>query len=174
MTLGLNLNSPNNLYKKVSSPWSNESAKGEPHYSIPECFNTKQPSPLNQDSFSRFSPETLFYIFYSMPKDEAQLFAANELIKKVSVVIAISDIAADPEAEMQELLVGAPPLFVLRHGMKDFVWLCDSLIRDYSISPDQVALMTRHHDFSALQNYEGQVKILRIDPPSQTRVVVEF
>lgn len=79
MTLGLNLNSPDNLYKKFSSPWSDEAAKGEPHYAIPECFNTKQPSPLNQDSFSRFSPETLFYIFYSMPKDEAQLFAANEL-----------------------------------------------------------------------------------------------
>ncbi|CAH1453679.1 unnamed protein product [Lactuca virosa] len=79
MTLGLNLNSPDNLYKKFSSPWSDESAKGEPHFSIPECFNTKQPAPLNQDSFSRFSPETLFYIFYSMPKDEAQLFAANEL-----------------------------------------------------------------------------------------------
>ncbi|MFS7927374.1 putative CCR4-NOT complex subunit/5 domain superfamily protein [Helianthus anomalus] len=79
MTLGLNLNSADNLYKKFSSPWSDESAKGEPHYSVPECFNTKQSSPLNQDSFSRFSPETLFYIFYSMPKDEAQLFAANEL-----------------------------------------------------------------------------------------------
>ncbi|XP_071685920.1 probable NOT transcription complex subunit VIP2 isoform X2 [Rutidosis leptorrhynchoides] len=79
MTLGLNLNSPDNLYKKFSSPWSDESSKGEPHYAIPECFNTKQPSPLNQDSFSRFPPESLFYIFYSMPKDEAQLFAANEL-----------------------------------------------------------------------------------------------
>lgn len=79
MTLGLNLNSPDNLYKKFSSPWSDESAKGEPHYVIPECFNSKTPAPLNQDSFSRFSPETLFYIFYSMPKDEAQLFAANEL-----------------------------------------------------------------------------------------------
>jgi CCR4-NOT transcription complex subunit 2 len=46
MTLGLNLNSPDNLYKKFSSPWSDESAKGEPLFSIPECFNTKQPSPL--------------------------------------------------------------------------------------------------------------------------------
>ncbi|XP_076953291.1 putative NOT transcription complex subunit VIP2 isoform X1 [Bidens hawaiensis] len=79
MTLGLNLNSPDNLYKKFSSPWSDESAKGDPHYSIPECFNTKPPAPLNQDNFSRFNTETLFYIFYSMPKDEAQLFAANEL-----------------------------------------------------------------------------------------------
>lgn len=26
---------------------------------------------------------------------------------------------------------------------------------DYSISPDQLAAMTRDHDFSALQNYGG-------------------
>lgn len=47
MTLGLNLNSTDILYKKFSSPWSDESAKGEPPYVIPECFNTKQPVPLN-------------------------------------------------------------------------------------------------------------------------------
>ncbi|KAK1430589.1 hypothetical protein QVD17_13445 [Tagetes erecta] len=79
MSLGLDLNSGDNLHKKFSSPWSDESAKGESSYVIPECFNTKQPPPLNQDSFTKLSTETLFYIFYSMPKDEAQLFAANEL-----------------------------------------------------------------------------------------------
>ncbi|KAM7491347.1 hypothetical protein LguiA_034268 [Lonicera macranthoides] len=79
MTLGLNLNSSENLHKKFASPWSDESAKGEPNYSIPECFNSKQPPALNQGCFARFRPETLFYIFYSMPKEEAQLYAANEL-----------------------------------------------------------------------------------------------
>lgn len=47
MSLGLNLDSGDNLHKKFSSPWSDESAKGEPSFVIPECFNTKQPSPLN-------------------------------------------------------------------------------------------------------------------------------
>lgn len=79
MTLGLNLNSSENLHKKFASPWSEEPAKGEPHYSVPECFNSKQPPALTQGFFSRFRQETLFYIFYSMPKEEAQLYAANEL-----------------------------------------------------------------------------------------------
>lgn len=50
MTLGLNLNSSENLHKKFASPWSDESAKGEPNYSIPECFNSKQPPALNVSS----------------------------------------------------------------------------------------------------------------------------
>ncbi|KAK3001971.1 hypothetical protein RJ639_020501 [Escallonia herrerae] len=79
MTLGLNLNSSENLHKKFASPWSEESTKGEPHFTVPECFNSKPPPPLSGGSFSKFRPETLFYIFYSMPKEEAQLYAANEL-----------------------------------------------------------------------------------------------
>ncbi|KAG0473750.1 hypothetical protein HPP92_015607 [Vanilla planifolia] len=79
-TLGLNLlSSPGDLHKKFSSPWSDEPAKGEPEYSIPACYYSK-PSPLlKQGHFAKFHMGTLFYIFYSMPKDEAQLFAANEL-----------------------------------------------------------------------------------------------
>ncbi|CAI0475080.1 unnamed protein product [Linum tenue] len=36
----------------------------------------------NPDLTSLFTVETLFYIFYSMPKDEAQLYAANELYNR--------------------------------------------------------------------------------------------
>ncbi|XP_072954129.1 probable NOT transcription complex subunit VIP2 isoform X6 [Typha angustifolia] len=78
-TLGLNLNSPDNLYKTFGSPWSNEPAKGEPDYSIPACYFSEQPPSLQPIHFSRLQLETLFYIFYSMPKDEAQLYASNEL-----------------------------------------------------------------------------------------------
>ncbi|KAL2525056.1 NOT2/NOT3/NOT5 family [Abeliophyllum distichum] len=78
-SLGLNLNSSETIHKKFASPWSDEPARGEPEYSVPECYYAKQPPPLKQSCFARFRPETLFYIFYSMPKDEAQLFAANEL-----------------------------------------------------------------------------------------------
>ncbi|XP_073008996.1 probable NOT transcription complex subunit VIP2 isoform X5 [Typha latifolia] len=78
-TLGLNLNSPDNLYKTFGSPWSNEPAKGEPDYSIPACYFAEQPPSLQPIHFSRLQLETLFYIFYSMPKDEAQLYASNEL-----------------------------------------------------------------------------------------------
>ncbi|VAH08582.1 unnamed protein product [Triticum turgidum subsp. durum] len=79
-TLGLNLNSPDCLWKTFGSPWSNEPAKGEPDYQIPACYSAEQPPPLQPFNFPKFHPLTLFYIFYSMPKDVAQLYAANELI----------------------------------------------------------------------------------------------
>ncbi|KAL5727651.1 putative NOT transcription complex subunit vip2 [Ranunculus cassubicifolius] len=78
-TLGLNLNSGEDLHKKFVSPWSDGSTKGGPEYRVPECYYAKQPPVLHQGYFSKFKLQTLFYIFYSMPKDEAQLYAANEL-----------------------------------------------------------------------------------------------
>lgn len=50
MTLGLNLNSSEILNKKFASPWSEEPAKGEPHFSVPECFNSKQLPALSVSS----------------------------------------------------------------------------------------------------------------------------
>ncbi|KQK05700.1 hypothetical protein BRADI_2g21970v3 [Brachypodium distachyon] len=81
-TLGLSLNSPDNLYKTFGSPWSNEPAKGEPDFQIPACFSAEQPPALQPLNFTKFHPMTLFYIFYSMPKDVSQLYAANELYNK--------------------------------------------------------------------------------------------
>lgn len=52
-TLGLNLNSQDNLYKTFGSPWSNEPAKGEPDYQIPACFSA-EPPPALQVSFLTF------------------------------------------------------------------------------------------------------------------------
>ncbi|KAJ7947728.1 CCR4-NOT transcription complex subunit 2 [Quillaja saponaria] len=81
-TLGLNLNSTENLHKNFGSPWSDEPVKGDPEFSVPQCYYAKEPPVLHQGYFSKFSVETLFYIFYSMPKDEAQLYAANELFNR--------------------------------------------------------------------------------------------
>ncbi|XP_074584510.1 putative NOT transcription complex subunit VIP2 [Curcuma longa] len=81
-TLGLNLNSTENIHKTFGSPWSDEPAKGEPEYCIPTCYYAKPPPPLHQVYFSKFQILTLFYIFYSMPKDEAQLYAAYELYSR--------------------------------------------------------------------------------------------
>ncbi|XP_042504694.1 probable NOT transcription complex subunit VIP2 [Macadamia integrifolia] len=81
-TLGLNLSSTNDIHKKFASPWSDEPAKGEHEYTVPECYYAKPPPVLHQGYFSKFQPETLFYIFYSMPRDEAQLYAANELYNR--------------------------------------------------------------------------------------------
>ena len=91
-TLGLNLNSSENLHKTFGSPWSDEPAKGDPEFTVPQCYYAKQPPALHvrflimfcnftslfsnlsfgltvycmmqQGYFSKFSVETLFYIFY--------------------------------------------------------------------------------------------------------------
>ncbi|XP_039026416.1 probable NOT transcription complex subunit VIP2 isoform X3 [Hibiscus syriacus] len=81
-TLVLNLNSSENLHKTFGSPWSDEPAKGDPEFTVPQCYYAKQPPALHQGYFSKFTVDTLFYIFYSMPKDEAQLYAANELYNR--------------------------------------------------------------------------------------------
>lgn len=77
-TLGLNLNSPDNLYKTFASPWADAPVPPEPEFTVPSCYMHNPPR-LQPGYFSKFQLETLFYIFYSMPGDEAQLYAADEL-----------------------------------------------------------------------------------------------
>ena len=45
---------------------------------VPVCYKQTPPR-LKPGYFSKFQQDTLFYIFYSMPADEAQIFAADEL-----------------------------------------------------------------------------------------------
>ncbi|CAG8574275.1 2819_t:CDS:2 [Funneliformis mosseae] len=83
-TLGLNLNSPDVLYATFTSPWSeNNQIAGliEPEYHLPSCYNV-QPPPPAQSKIGSFSEETLFYIFYSMPRDILQETAAQELYNR--------------------------------------------------------------------------------------------
>ncbi|XP_013603695.1 PREDICTED: probable NOT transcription complex subunit VIP2 [Brassica oleracea var. oleracea] len=78
--MGLDMTSKENLFKTFASPWANEPLKeDQDHFDLPQCYNAIQLPPPNQEMFRRFAMKTLFYIFYSMPKDEAQLYAANEL-----------------------------------------------------------------------------------------------
>ncbi|WZY81013.1 hypothetical protein YC2023_027397 [Brassica napus] len=81
-TLGLDLNSTGKLYKTFASPWTNEPAKTEVEFTVPSCYYATPPPPLTRASFKKFSYELLFYTFYSMPKDEAQLYAADELYER--------------------------------------------------------------------------------------------
>lgn len=80
-TLGLNLNSPDPLYKTFGSPWSDAPPRHELELALPACYavHTKRASP---GAFAKFTPETLFYVFYSSPGDETRLFAADELTKR--------------------------------------------------------------------------------------------
>lgn len=45
-TLGLDMNSSDNLYKTFGSPWSSEPVKEEYSYEIPDCYSSMQPPPL--------------------------------------------------------------------------------------------------------------------------------
>ena len=48
---------------------------------VPACYKQTPPR-LKPGYFSKFQQDTLFYIFYSMPADEAQIFAADELASR--------------------------------------------------------------------------------------------
>ncbi|CAG8761015.1 14757_t:CDS:2, partial [Acaulospora morrowiae] len=52
-----------------------------PEYHLPSCYNV-QPPPPAQSKIGSFADETLFYIFYSMPRDILQEAAAQELYNR--------------------------------------------------------------------------------------------
>jgi CCR4-NOT transcriptional regulation complex NOT5 subunit len=57
-----------------NSDYANKAVK------VPSSFYNKQF--LTPTHFSKFSEETLFYIFYYLPRDSLQLYASEELVKR--------------------------------------------------------------------------------------------
>lgn len=53
----------------------------EPEFHLPSCYNV-QPPPPPQSKIASFSDETLFFIFYSTPRDVLQEVAAQELYNR--------------------------------------------------------------------------------------------
>ena len=49
-----------------------------PDFTLPECYTVTNVHNVRQ-KLTNFSDETLFYIFYTQPKDIIQELAANEL-----------------------------------------------------------------------------------------------
>lgn len=80
-TLGLNLNSTEVLYATFSYPCVENPCRREPDYVLPYCYYM-QPPALKTSHLSKFQLETLFYIFYNMPKDTLQVYAAKELYNR--------------------------------------------------------------------------------------------
>jgi len=80
-TLGLNLNSPESLYATFGSPWADGPSRREPEYCLPTCYYMLPPA-LKTTHFSKFTLETLFYIFYNLPRDMLQACAAAELYNR--------------------------------------------------------------------------------------------
>lgn len=52
----------------------------EPEYTLPSCYNVKPPAAVNK--ISQFTDETLFFIFYTHPRDILQEAAAQALHQK--------------------------------------------------------------------------------------------
>lgn len=80
-TLGLNLNSPECLYATFASPWSDTPARKDPEFYLPPCYYMNPPQ-LKTTHLQKFSLETLFYIFFNMPRDTLQAYAAAELYNR--------------------------------------------------------------------------------------------
>ncbi|CAL5869689.1 uncharacterized protein PFLUO_LOCUS3919 [Penicillium psychrofluorescens] len=81
MTLGLDLNQPEPLHTSFASPFvsSMSAVPLEQDFSVPSCYNVANIQPL-QSRIPGFSDETLFYIFYTMPRDIMQELVAEELM----------------------------------------------------------------------------------------------
>jgi len=80
-TFGLNLNSSECLYSSFSSPFAESPANPEPQYSTPACYLMHPPT-LKAEHLGKFQLETLFYMFYSVPRDILQACAAQELYRR--------------------------------------------------------------------------------------------
>lgn len=81
-TFGLSLSSNDSLYLTFSSPFSDVPAPSEvPLFVTPQCYIMQPPS-LKAEHMTKMHIETLFYMFYSMPRDQLQTAAALELYRR--------------------------------------------------------------------------------------------
>jgi CCR4-NOT transcription complex subunit 2 len=69
-----------NLFSTFITPWADQSAAHtvEPDFHLPACYNVHPPAP-GPAKVAAFSDETLFFMFYSSPRDALQEVAAQEL-----------------------------------------------------------------------------------------------
>ncbi|WEW59718.1 transcriptional regulator [Emydomyces testavorans] len=81
MSLGLDLNQPEPLHQSFASPFvpSGSAVPLQPDFTLPLCYNVANVQPL-QTRIPSFTDETLFYMFYSMPRDIMQELVAEELM----------------------------------------------------------------------------------------------
>lgn len=81
------------LYSTFITPWADSSAAHtvEPDFHLPACYNV-QPPPPGPNKAAAFSDETLFFMFYSSPRDALQEIAAQELYVPLAILYAPSPI----------------------------------------------------------------------------------
>ncbi|KAG6850206.1 hypothetical protein H0H93_016385 [Arthromyces matolae] len=80
-TMGLDMGYTGDLYPTFITPWADQSAARtvEPDFHLPACYASVQAPPPGPSKASAFSDETLFFMFYSSPRDALQEVAAQEL-----------------------------------------------------------------------------------------------
>ncbi|XP_071524625.1 CCR4-NOT transcription complex subunit 2-like isoform X2 [Panulirus ornatus] len=84
-TLGLNLNSPENLYPNFAGPWAETPCRPQDiDYHVPQEYLTNQQirGKLAPVKFDRYGEDLLFYMFYSNAGDLLQILAASELYNR--------------------------------------------------------------------------------------------
>lgn len=75
------ISSPEPVHASFAGPWATAPIKRDPEFQIPPAYLVSPP-PKIADKIDLFSDDTLFYIFYTMPKDIMQLSAARTLAKR--------------------------------------------------------------------------------------------
>ena len=84
-TLGINMNSQEPLLPTYAGPWADPQAQPlkplDSEYTIPDCYTVKKIGNL-PDRLQGFVDETLFFIFYTMPRDYTQMLVAQELVTR--------------------------------------------------------------------------------------------
>ncbi|KAN0139643.1 NOT2 / NOT3 / NOT5 family domain containing protein [Lactarius tabidus] len=82
-TMGLDMQQQGNLYSTFITPWADSSAAHtvEPDFHLPGCYNVQPPAP-GPGKAAAFSDETLFFMFYSSPRDALQEIASQELYNR--------------------------------------------------------------------------------------------
>ncbi|KIW12135.1 hypothetical protein PV08_09410 [Exophiala spinifera] len=84
-TLGINMSSEGSLLPSYPGPWADHNAQPlrplDSGYTIPDCYTVKKIAPLSS-RINGLMDETLFFIFYTMPRDYTQMLVAQELVAR--------------------------------------------------------------------------------------------
>ncbi len=79
-SLGLNLNMNESLHSSFMSPFALDPSMGaDPVFALPECYTVAENTSSLLSRIPNLSDETLFYIFYAMPRECYQEAAAQTL-----------------------------------------------------------------------------------------------
>ena len=79
-TFGVNVDAQDLLYSTFHNPFA-EPSSSDHQYTTPQSYLTPTPS-LKNEHLVKFAIETVFYMFYSMPRDLMQAVAAQELYRR--------------------------------------------------------------------------------------------